>query len=594
MRRRLALLLLGLALFYAPAPAWAQARFFAKQPASLTLAQTTQLASLARAGIEIDIVDGNGRATVYLSQEEFKELTRLGYAPAWEENTALLAFLRHEALGRQTGDPRLGYHTYDELAADLTALAQAHPDACRLASAGLSAQGRELYGLKITDNVDIEEDEPEFFYIGSMHGDEPIGLELLLDLAHWLLENRETDAQANFLVNETEIWLMPLMNPDGLEAGSRFNYNGVDLNRDFPDPVVGDQNTTDGRQPETVAVMNWFAGRTPALAANLHGGALVVTYPWDNIPSFGDQARSTANPCQEEPLYIQLCATYALMNGEMATNPYPAFAGGYLNGSAWYPLSGGLQDWTVHWYGAQHVTMELSRAKTPPAEQIPSFIAANRGPLLWYMRQAHMGVRGLVRDAQTLAPIAAQVSVSGLDHLVWTDPDVGDYHRPVMPGEYELTFQANGYQAKTVGPVNVPAGEDGVRVDVLLNRLDNAPPQLVRVSPAEGAQDVSPDIQVTAVFNEPLDPASLNAASFYLETPARALVAAQLNLEGGDTARLTPLATLSPGLTYTARLTTGLADLAGNHLTAEKTWSFTTSQSGGPAEGGGGCFVAAL
>ena len=74
---------------------------------------------------------------------------------------------------------------------------------------------------------------------------------------------------------------MPSMNPDGFELGQRYNANGVDLNRDFPDQFNDPDNSTGGRQPETRAVMDWSAEHNFVLSANMHSGALVANYPFD-------------------------------------------------------------------------------------------------------------------------------------------------------------------------------------------------------------------------------------------------------------------------------------------------------------------------
>jgi carboxypeptidase D len=140
--------------------------------------------------------------------------------------------------------------------------------------------------VDISDNPGINEIEPEFKYVANMHGDEVVGRELCLKLIEWLCENYYIDPRATNLINNVDIFIMPSMNPDGFEMGSRYNANGFDLNRDFPDQFEDPSNTTNGRQPETVAVMEWAWEQNFVLSANMHGGALVANYPFDG-PSSG-------------------------------------------------------------------------------------------------------------------------------------------------------------------------------------------------------------------------------------------------------------------------------------------------------------------
>jgi carboxypeptidase D len=111
--------------------------------------------------------------------------------------------------------------------------------------------------LKISDNPDAEEDEPEFKYTSTMHGTEPVGAEMTLRLAELLMQSYGSDPELTELVDEMEIWLCPIHNPDGYVAGTYTNANGVNLNRDFPDRITDPVDDPTGREPETQAFMNF-------------------------------------------------------------------------------------------------------------------------------------------------------------------------------------------------------------------------------------------------------------------------------------------------------------------------------------------------
>ena len=153
--------------------------------------------------------------------------------------------------------------------------------------------------IKISPNVGRRSLlEPMFKYVGNMHGDETVGRQVLIYLAQYLLSNYGRDQRITSLVNTTEIFLMPSLNPDGYSASregacnnfgggvGRNNARGVDLNRNFPKRLEDVGRSYDqllaGREPETVAAMNWIRNTPFVLSANLHGGAVVASYPYDD------------------------------------------------------------------------------------------------------------------------------------------------------------------------------------------------------------------------------------------------------------------------------------------------------------------------
>ena len=141
-----------------------------------------------------------------------------------------------------------GYHTYAELTAELKAVADAHPSIVKRFSIGTSYRGRQLWAAKISDNVNVDENEPEVLFDGLHHSDEHMGLEMTLHILHWLVDGYGTDARVTNIVNTREIWIVFAMNPDGAEfdiSGGHFHFwrknrqpnangtIGTDLNRNY-------------------------------------------------------------------------------------------------------------------------------------------------------------------------------------------------------------------------------------------------------------------------------------------------------------------------------------------------------------------------
>ena len=91
--------------------------------------------------------------------------------------------------------------------------------------------------------------------------------------------------------------------------------------------------------------------------------------------------------------------------------------------------------------------------------------------MLAYLERVHAGVRGQVTDAVTGLPVAAEVRVAGNPLASYADPDVGDFHRPLLPGRYDLEISGTGYATQLVPGVVVQNGSPATRVDVALSPL---------------------------------------------------------------------------------------------------------------------------
>ena len=146
-----------------------------------------------------------------------------------------------------------GFHTYAEMSADIdatvAAAAIAHPNIIRKFSIGKSYQGRDLWAVKISDNVDVDENEPEVLFDGLHHAREHMAVEMTLAIMHWLVDGYGTDPTITSLVNGREIWIVFNVNPDGGEydiSGGRYHFwrknrqptpgstaIGTDLNRNY-------------------------------------------------------------------------------------------------------------------------------------------------------------------------------------------------------------------------------------------------------------------------------------------------------------------------------------------------------------------------
>lgn len=412
-------------------------------------------------------------AEIYATPGEYDQLVSDGY------NVVIV--------GQQPNPPQyptralrgLGvYHSYAGVTAELQGYAGSYPSITRLRSLGKSVQGRDLWALLITDNPTVDEEEPEFKYVSTMHGDEPVGTEMCLYFIDYLLTNYGSDSRVTNLVNDTAIWIVPVMNPDGLDLGTRANADGYDLNRSFPAFPTDYAQTIftggpdyRGLEPEVRHLMYFAYHNSFALSANFHTGAVVASYAYDDDVGVPDMVPA---PTPDNPLYVALATTYAMNNPPMYANNAPPFQNGIVNGNDWFKVVGGMQDWMYRFMGMDEITVELSVPKRPSQSLLPQYWNENRESMLSYLEWVHRGVRGLVTDADTGDPLFAYVRVVGNDQPVFTDPDVGDYYRVLPAGTYDLEFTAYTYQPVVVNNVTVTSGA-ATRVDVQLTRFPNLP-----------------------------------------------------------------------------------------------------------------------
>jgi carboxypeptidase D len=169
------------------------------------------------------------------------------------------------------------YHNYDAVEKLFRQLESSYPNLAKLHSIGKSVEQRNLWALHITDSVQDKPrrlGKPMFKWVANMHGNEAVGRQMVVYMAQYLLHEYGRDERVTKLVNATDLWLMPSLNPDGFERAregncyqvngggvGRANANNVDLNRNFPDQFHDGKTREDllrGRQPETLAAMTWI------------------------------------------------------------------------------------------------------------------------------------------------------------------------------------------------------------------------------------------------------------------------------------------------------------------------------------------------
>lgn len=340
------------------------------------------------------------------------------------------------------------YPTWQQYDSIMNYYTDKFPDLCRLDTIGTSINGRIVYALKISDNAEEgEEDEPDVFLSSTMHGNETGGFILMLRLADYLLTGYSAGGRIRNLMDNLQIWINPLANPDGtyymsdtITSPVRFNANGYDLNRNFPDPV----GVNPPRQKETLDMMKFLSEHRFVLSANFHSGAEVVNYPWDRWQRYH----------ADNSWFCDISEAYAdTVHNFSAADYMTMFNNGITNGYEWYQIYGGRQDYIVYELQGREVTIELDRNYITPPERLDDLWEYNREALIGYLENALYGIHGKVTDSRNGEPVPARIFIEGHDRdssHIYSDTLSGRFIRLIGSGSWSLTFIADGYRDTVV------------------------------------------------------------------------------------------------------------------------------------------------
>ena len=283
--------------------------------------------------------------------------------------------------------PRAGseglYHSYSEVKDELRQLELAYPQIAKVYDIGDSwekAHGiadRDIWAIKISDNVAQEEDEPEVLFTGCHHAREWISVEVPIYLAKYLVENYDAHALIRSYVDNGEIWIVPMLNPDGhqytidvdrLWRKNRRNNGGgsygVDLNRNYsymwggagssPDPWSDIyRGPASFSEPETQAIRDLALSHEFRAIMNYHSYGQSILYPWGY----------TYAPTPDGQLLGELSLDMVDLIQDVHGKVYTP-----MQSSSLYITSGTTNDWAYGELGAVSFTTELR------PEGFPGFI----------------------------------------------------------------------------------------------------------------------------------------------------------------------------------------------------------------------------
>ncbi len=482
---------------------------------------------------------------IFIPEEKLQDISALGYDYTIVDSETKMK----ENIVLRTKDIA-GYRTYDDMVAELLSLEFNHNDLVDVSIIGES-RGKyyatwgntnyedyqhDIYCVKLSDNVMDDEDEPNIIFDGGHHAREPIGVEQVMLILNYLVDNYGTDPDVTFWVDHAQIWFVPMINPDGhkividqidtswrknirdndgdgqITWGSYYYPDGVDCNRNYgPLEWFGGEGTSgpSGQtycgpepfsEPETSALRNLLAQYRFDMGMSYHSYSELIMWPLGyNMTCQAPDENALAN-----------------LGQEMAATVPSQYGGTYTpqQTNALYPCSGTTTDYG---YGVERInyfTTELGTVFIPDATTMNTIINNNlSAALILIDRIFERAITGIVTDNVTGLPLEAEVYVDGIDNTgTEVEPyrcgeHFGRYYRILLPGTYDVTYNAFGYLPQTVNDITV-TNDDVTEVNV---QLDAAPTTevTIHIETEDGVPIPGAEI---AVLNTPLDPVYTNAA----------------------------------------------------------------------------------
>lgn len=285
-----------------------------------------------------------------------------------------------------------GYHTYETMAAQLKALAASNPAIAQIHDVGdgwektAGKANRDIWAIQITSKQASKTDKPSLLFLGNTHGRELAAAEVPFMFAKHLVENYGKDPQVTKWVDTRDIWVVPMVNPDGharAEQGYSWRKNanptnggsgnsiGVDLNRNYSYQFGGAGASTNPSaetfrgpkalsEPESQAVARLYASRKWTFSVSYHSFSNDVLWPW----SYG------SDKCPDDKLLGAIATKMAKLSNYTAEQS-----------SGMYPSSGDNDDMAYGIYKVLPFTVEIGTYQDgfdPPYSKVQQFFKENK------------------------------------------------------------------------------------------------------------------------------------------------------------------------------------------------------------------------
>jgi len=414
---------------------------------------------------------------IVVTQVEYQELLTQGYEVVITQTEQQM---KNNLKGLTDLD---GYIDYEQMLAELQQIELDYPNICKLYDIGESRGKQysdagnpnyddyyhEIWAMKVSDNVETEEDEPSIYYLSEHHAREPISLEVNMAILNHIIDNYGTDPEITENVNNTQIWFVPLVNPNGhkivtdeielmwrknicdnnengtIDVSGYYAQDGTDPNRNYGWEWGGAstdwtsytyQGTSAFSEPETQAIEALVENHHFVAGISYHSYSELVLYPF----GYADGVVAPDQAALEE------------LATDMAVTIPSQYGGNYTPEAAWelYPCTGTTDDYSYGTHGIFSFTIELATEFIPPAGQVAGICDDNIEAAMILLDRVNGSIlTGHITDSDTDEPIAnAIVAIQDFVIASVTTNAIGEY---TIEDLYEFNYSFAVYSPVHAG-----------------------------------------------------------------------------------------------------------------------------------------------
>jgi hypothetical protein len=403
------------------------------------------------------------------------------------------------------------YYTYDQISQLLTTYENQYPDIAKKVLIGYSQQDHiPIYAMRITDNVNQDEEEPALLFVGQVHAEEVLGVQITMSNIAEILHNRNQLPYMQW-INQLDLWFVPTLNPEGhnvvtsnLDISYRKNKRDNNMNGIFDfSPLVGYD--IDGVDINRNFSFNWVHGDTLLQP----GGLEVYDYYRGPAPMSESENQAIKQLAEQYKFIYSICwhssrtgnlsekCYYSYNWKNVRPSPDVAFSASISSGiasqitketgtgtySAFPNLSrqGAFHDWMYQQYGTFQSLIECGTSNIQPDSTLMvNTVQRCSNGVRWLINRALPSssavssssmLTGKIRDAVSNEPLEAEIIIQQ-HHAPWfrprtSNPITGRFYRPLATGTYTVQIRKKGYW-DTIIPNQVVQNNSWTQIEVLL------------------------------------------------------------------------------------------------------------------------------